>query len=97
MTVQETHGPDFFFFQSHTSVLALITSTSAKHYSISLKIIHSALLPLTLQGDSSNTLPYHDWSDYERGFFSLADQFKILRNKPKFPWQKNAHNVTESR
>jgi len=25
----------------------------------------------------------------------LADQFKILRNKYKFPWKKNSHNITE--
>jgi hypothetical protein len=27
----------------------------------------------------------------------LADQFKILEVKFKFPWERNAHNIAESR
>jgi hypothetical protein len=83
----------FYFLQSHTSVLALLTSISAKHYTPSPKIIPSAL---PLQGDISNTLPYGDWSGNERVLLSLADQYKIRRNKLKFPLRKNAHNITES-
>ena len=29
--------------------------------------------------------------------FSLADQFKILEIKFKFPWERNGHNIAESR
>jgi hypothetical protein len=29
---------------------------------------HSALMPITLQGETSNTLPYRDRSEHETGF-----------------------------
>jgi hypothetical protein len=48
-----------------------------------------------LQGEISNTLPYNDWSE-DGVLLSSAEQFKILRNKLKFPWQKNNNN-NESR
>ena len=84
------------FFKSHTSVLALLTSISAKHYTPSPKIIPSVLSLITLQGDISNALPYSDWSDSERVLLSLAGQYEILRNRLKFPWGENAHNITGS-
>ena len=65
--------------------MALPTSASAKTpHTLSL-VVHSALLPLTLQGDTTYALLYRDWSDNERVLLSLADQFKISRNKLKFP------------
>jgi hypothetical protein len=45
-----------FFLKNHTSVLALLTSVSAKHYTL-LKIISSVFLPLSLQGVSYSTFP----------------------------------------
>ena len=59
----------------------------------SLNTTHSSPgRPLSLL--PSLTLSYDHWSDKEKVLLPLADQFKILRNKLKFPWEKN---VTQSR
>jgi hypothetical protein len=69
------------------------TSIPAKHHKHSLNTSTVHFYPLTLQDDISNTLPYCDWSYNKRVLISLADQFTILRNKLKFPLQKNTNNV----
>ena len=70
--------------------MTLLTSISAERHT-SLQIVRYALLPLTLPGDTSNTLPNGDWSEKERVL--LADEFKNSQNKLKFPWGKTPqHN-----
>ena len=68
---------------------------SAKHHThaLSLKIVQSALLsPHTPEGHLQH--PSLLWLVRQ---LLLADQFKILRKKLKFQWEKNVHNITESR
>jgi len=43
---------------------------------------------LTLQGDTTDTLHYSDWSDNDNVSLSLAGQFKNSQIKLKFPWGK---------
>ena len=52
----------------------MLTSISAtKLHTISLKIVHPALL---IPPSPGRHLPYSHWSDSEKGLLSLADQFK---------------------
>jgi len=53
--------------------LTLLISISAERHT-SLQIVLYALLPLTLQGDTSNTLPHGDKSDKEKVL--LAEELK---------------------
>jgi len=61
------------FFNDHTSGLALFTSSSATHHTLSPKIIPSALPTCHPPGWHLQHLPSSDWSDNERVLFSLAD------------------------
>jgi hypothetical protein len=42
-------------------------------------------------------LPITDWSAMKEFYIRWLTNVKILSNKIKFPWKKNAHNITESR
>ena len=68
------------FFYNHTSVLALSPSISPKTLHTFSHIIEFTLLPLTVQDDTFNTLPYGNLLDNKMFFFLLlADHFKILK------------------
>ena len=54
------------------------------------QIVHCALLPSLSRATPTSSL---EWLVRQQKCFS----FKILRNKIKFAWKKNVHNITESR
>ena len=56
---------------------------------------HFAYLPLTLQGDTSNTF-LRVIGRKKIVLISLAGQFKILSHKLKFSWERKANNIAES-
>jgi hypothetical protein len=68
--------------------LSLLTSISSEHNTP----FHPSLSRATPTALSST-----EWSENEGVLFSLEEQFKVLGNKFKFPWKKNALNMTDSR
>ena len=65
--------------------MTLLTATSAKHHTTSLKSSPPTPFPVVIGRTTRRVL------------LSSADQFKMSQNKLKFPWAENVNNETESR
>lgn len=77
--------------------MTLPTSISAEHHTSSfLKIVHSHFYPSLFRATLPTPfLAMTGRTTTKRVLLSLADHFKILRNKLQYPWLKNTHNITE--